>query len=318
VANAQPTDKEGEIPSSGFEPIMPPVIAAAIVEIQKKLKELERSAQNDEYGSGYTPLDVVAPMAMKLLTKRNIAVIQSPTTNAEGHLLLETTLVHKDGLGFSRTTRLALEKANPQGHGSAITYMRRYALMAMLGMVSEGEDDDGNKASGVVRQATDEQRDRITSLLRHLKWDRDQIAAEQRNIRTYDHASEAIVNYERLMSMRAREREAEKAALEAEKMPTRIHIQQDKTVAERIADLGLKNKVMENRFIYEATTKATLGKCDEDDLAILDKVLNQIEAGEIQLPANWYPEGKAPTNALPPEEDNGDDSPGDNNHAGNE
>jgi hypothetical protein len=41
---------------------------------------------------------------------------------------------------------LLLAKSDPQGQGSAITYARRYALMAVLGLVAD-EDDDGNKAS---------------------------------------------------------------------------------------------------------------------------------------------------------------------------
>lgn len=82
------------------------------------------------------------------------------------------------------------------------------------------------------------------------------------------------------------------------------------SIAQRIEALGLKNKMVEALFVYEATNHSSLGKCDEDDLATLDKVLEQIESGEVSLPANWYPEGKAPANAGPVEEDNGDQAPG--------
>jgi hypothetical protein len=43
--------------------------------------------------------------------------------------------------------------ATPQGHGSAITYLRRYALSAVLGLATE-EDDDGNAASAPVASKT--------------------------------------------------------------------------------------------------------------------------------------------------------------------
>ena len=38
-----------------------------------------------------------------------------------------------------------LPKADPQGMGSALTYARRYALTAMLGMVTEDDDGEGAK-----------------------------------------------------------------------------------------------------------------------------------------------------------------------------
>src|SRR6185437_2346540 len=50
-----------------------------------------------------------------------------------------------------------LPKEDPQGQGSAITYMRRYAYLASLGLVT-AEDDDGNAASQQPRQQSAQQR----------------------------------------------------------------------------------------------------------------------------------------------------------------
>jgi hypothetical protein len=47
---------------------------------------------------------------------------------------------------MSATVNMQPEKNSPQAIGSAITYMRRYAISAVLGLIVE-EDDDGNKAS---------------------------------------------------------------------------------------------------------------------------------------------------------------------------
>lgn len=59
---------------------------------------------------------------------------------------LTTIVMHESGEWIMATAKLELSKPDPQGQGSAITYMRRYALSAALGLVTE-DDDDGNAAS---------------------------------------------------------------------------------------------------------------------------------------------------------------------------
>lgn len=55
-------------------------------------------------------------------------------------------MLHESGSSVSSTLRLRPSKTDPQGVGSAITYGRRYSLLAMTGAAPE--DDDGNAASG--------------------------------------------------------------------------------------------------------------------------------------------------------------------------
>ena len=59
-------------------------------------------------------------------------------------------------------------KNDPQGQGSVITYMRRYALGAVLGLNIDVDDDantasglTGSKASNVVRKASNAEVDDI-------------------------------------------------------------------------------------------------------------------------------------------------------------
>lgn len=66
---------------------------------------------------------------------------------AEGNVAsLETILMHTSGQWVSMTGQAPVSKADPQGVGSVITYMRRYALAAVTSVVPD-EDDDGNAAS---------------------------------------------------------------------------------------------------------------------------------------------------------------------------
>jgi hypothetical protein len=58
---------------------------------------------------------------------------------------VETVLAHKSGEWMRGTSAAPVVKADPQGVGSAITYLRRYSLAAVCGIAQE--DDDGNAAS---------------------------------------------------------------------------------------------------------------------------------------------------------------------------
>ena len=62
---------------------------------------------------------------------------------------LTTILAHESGEWMGQEMTVPVTKADAQGAGSAITYMRRYALAAVLGIVQA--DDDGNAASNPVQ-----------------------------------------------------------------------------------------------------------------------------------------------------------------------
>lgn len=64
--------------------------------------------------------------------------------NENGRLNITTMLAHSSGQYISSTLTMTVTKLDPQAIGSAITYGRRYALAAMVGLAQE--DDDGEKA----------------------------------------------------------------------------------------------------------------------------------------------------------------------------
>jgi len=60
--------------------------------------------------------------------------------------MVETVLIHESGeILECGTLHVPASKQDPQGYGSALTYARRYSLMAACGIAPE--DDDGNSAS---------------------------------------------------------------------------------------------------------------------------------------------------------------------------
>ena len=120
-------------------------LAPAFVALQADLVPVSKSATNPFFKSNYAPLNEVMETVQPILAKHKLAIAQFPT-NLDGVSALQTVLIHESGqtLQFPPTP-LLLSKQDAQGQGSAMTYARRYGVMAVLGLVAD-EDDDGNKA----------------------------------------------------------------------------------------------------------------------------------------------------------------------------
>ena len=114
-------------------------LAAAQAELPAVLKD--KTAKGEKFSYRYVGLDTVMPAALKVLSKHSLAVVQPVGHGQDGDTTLTTMLLHKSGEWIADTQRLLLVKADPQGQGSAITYARRYGLMAMIGLVADDDDD---------------------------------------------------------------------------------------------------------------------------------------------------------------------------------
>lgn len=294
----QTTEPAITVPKTAPEYLVPPIIAKALIKIQKKLKPIVQKAKNAAYENGYSPLEVIAPMAHELLTEHNIAVVQSPVTDEHGNPALETIFVHYNGAYFARTTRLIFGKADPQAHKGAITYMSRTAMMRMIGITDVGEDDDGNKATGVHAPVTEDQIAEIKTLLKHLKYPPKQIAAEVFNLKTRDAAALAIGNFRNTIAQKVRDDESKKNA-------TNIEINQDQSIEDdssphatlqaRLTALNLRDKAAENKLVFQLTGRPFLSKVkDETDLQTLDKAIELLETGKKNLAAEFYPPAVEP------------------------
>ena len=116
-------------------------IAAALCKVQAHLKPLRRNADNPFFKSNYTDLAAMSEALYPLLTAEGLSVVQGGDGST-----LDTMLLHTSG-EWIRTSLTMPAESNPQKLGSIVTYFRRYALAALVGAVSEGEDDDGNAAA---------------------------------------------------------------------------------------------------------------------------------------------------------------------------
>ena len=127
--------------------------AKAFITAQGTIEAIKKDNENGGFkGSKYADLATVVAAIVPAMNKAGIAVLQSPAFDGE-MVTITTTLLHESGATVTSDLRLRPSKSDPQGVGSAITYGRRYSLLAVAGVAPE--DDDGNAASG-PRQAPNE------------------------------------------------------------------------------------------------------------------------------------------------------------------
>lgn len=120
-------------------------LAAALAKAQGQLEGAKKSSNNPFFKSKYADLAECWNTCREALTANEISVIQMPEEiNENGRLNITTMLAHSSGQYISSTLTMTVTKLDPQAIGSVITYGRRYALAAMVGLAQE--DDDGEKA----------------------------------------------------------------------------------------------------------------------------------------------------------------------------
>jgi len=127
-------------------------LAAALALAAADIRPAIKDANNPAFNSKYADLGAVFDAAKPALTKHGLVVVQMPAHSDDALLHLTTRVMHKSGQWVEGTMSIPVGKVNAHGYGSAITYARRYAFSAALGIVAD-EDDDGNKAAADVTPA---------------------------------------------------------------------------------------------------------------------------------------------------------------------
>lgn len=117
-------------------------LAKALSKFQGEISAVKKEGKNPYFNSKYATLDSIIELIKKPLEKNGLAISQFPTGENE----LTTILMHTSGEYIMSTAKMYPKDNTPQGQGSAITYMRRYSVSAILGIATE-EDDDGNAAT---------------------------------------------------------------------------------------------------------------------------------------------------------------------------
>ena len=119
-------------------------LALALSKLQGEIKNVV--ANKKGYGYMYSDLAQVLDVSRPLLAKNELAITQLCNTDEKGATVVETVLIHSSGewISTSITVPVSISKglSAAQGVGICITYGRRYAMCALLGVAQEDEDTD--------------------------------------------------------------------------------------------------------------------------------------------------------------------------------
>lgn len=120
-------------------------VSAALVKAQRSFGPALKDKTNPAFRSKYADLGACIDAVMDALNANGIALIQRQHPH-DGGVCVETIFIHESGEQISAgMLPVPATKQDAQGYGSAMTYARRYSLMAACGIAPE--DDDGNAAS---------------------------------------------------------------------------------------------------------------------------------------------------------------------------
>ena len=120
-------------------------LAKALSKAQGEIKGAIKDSNNPFFNKTYADLSSVWEACRKPLSSNGLAVIQTCCSEGLDVVVIETTLAHGSGEWVRGKLAMKPVKIDPQGVGSCITYARRYALAAIVGVAPE--DDDGNEAT---------------------------------------------------------------------------------------------------------------------------------------------------------------------------
>lgn len=120
-------------------------LAAALAKAQAQVQAASKDRTNPAFRSKYADLASVWDACREAITSNGLAIVQLAEDHEVGRVALRTILIHASGEFIQTVVSAPLGKNDAQAVGSALTYLRRYSLSAMVGVAPD--DDDGNAAT---------------------------------------------------------------------------------------------------------------------------------------------------------------------------
>jgi len=125
-------------------------LATALAKAQSEMKSAELNKNNPYFKSSYADLQSVVNASRGPLTKNGLSVTQQLYDENDGSWLL-TTLWHTSGQWICSKRRITPAKNDIQTISSHTTYLKRMCYAALIGVVTGGDDDDGEAAVATSR-----------------------------------------------------------------------------------------------------------------------------------------------------------------------
>ena len=184
-------------------------IAAAFVKAQRQFGPALKTSVNPHFKSKYADLANCIEAVIEALNANGIGLMQR-TYECKDGVLVETVFIHESGEVMEcGMLHVPAGKQDPQGYGSALTYARRYSLLAATGLAPE--DDDANAASRRTEIKSTVNESQIADLLAAM----DEVTTIKELQEAYKQAYKATNGEQAWQTKVITKKDAKKAQLEA-------------------------------------------------------------------------------------------------------
>ena len=123
-------------------------LASALCKAQQAMESAYEGGYNPHFKSKFCRLTDLINASRPALTAHGLSVIQYPNSDSDATYLV-TVLMHSSGEKIVSQVKMVLDKPSDiQSFGKVMTYLKRYAYAAIVGIaIADDEDDDGNSIS---------------------------------------------------------------------------------------------------------------------------------------------------------------------------
>lgn len=124
-------------------------LSKALAQAQAELRNPVCDRSNSHFQARYATLTAILDAVRPVFNRHGLTVLQ-PISGKDGLLTVATIIIHSGGGSFSSEISVPLD-SNIQRVGAAITYLRRYSLASLVGIVGD-EDDDAESIVASTRE----------------------------------------------------------------------------------------------------------------------------------------------------------------------
>lgn len=122
------------------------ILLAKLMKAKQEIGTVKKDSKNPFHKSNYASLNAYIDASEAHLVENGLILVQAGNGSFEKPIIIATLIHPESGQWIKSYLPILNPKQDSQGLGASVTYMRRYSLATLLGLVSE--DDDGETAVG--------------------------------------------------------------------------------------------------------------------------------------------------------------------------
>lgn len=122
------------------------IVLEKLMKAKTSIGTVKKDSKNPFHKSNYASLNAYIDASEEHLLENGLILIQAGNGSFTEPVIVATLIHPESGQWLKSYLPILNPKQDSQGLGASVTYMRRYSIATLLGLVSE--DDDGETASG--------------------------------------------------------------------------------------------------------------------------------------------------------------------------